>query len=370
MSQSHQPIADSKLTSDPKGAIHVSYRSNVDLPNHSLQGLARLFEELEKQGVRAEETLAGTGIAKRDLCDPELQISDRQRIRIFGNVHAMSKDPLIGLKVGMRQRLSDFGIYGYAVSSSATFGKAIEFGIKHIRLAGPVLEKNFRVEGSVAIFEGHDVLTLSSLLPLVTEFWFASMQALIEKVLEKPFRAERLLLPYPAPAYASYYREIFRCPVEFEAGKMQWIFDASLLSHPLPNANIITADMCAKFCQRLIESLPESESKLVQAVRLTLLHNRGNFPSAELMANRQHMSVRTLHRRLASANTSYQEILDEVRHRLAKEYLRDTKMSIEEIADRTGFADASNFRKAYRKWTGLSPREFREQASSSAPNTI
>ncbi|MFY0084571.1 AraC family transcriptional regulator ligand-binding domain-containing protein, partial [Acinetobacter baumannii] len=86
-----------------------------------------------------------------------------------------------------------------------------------------------------------DIIALGKLLPLVCEFWFSSMQTLIERVLDGPFQAKKLLLPYPAPDYAEEYEKVFHCPVQFNAGVMQWHFDLKWLDVPCPNANPITA---------------------------------------------------------------------------------------------------------------------------------
>ncbi|WP_457102221.1 helix-turn-helix transcriptional regulator, partial [Microbacterium sp. P5_E9] len=84
-------------------------------------------------------------------------------------------------------------------------------------------------------------------------------------------------------------------------------------------------------------------------------------PRADEMAERLHMSSRTLHRRLVDAGTSYQDIIDGIRKRLAIELLARTELSVDEIAERSGFADTSNFRKAFKKWTGQTPAYFRER---------
>jgi AraC-like DNA-binding protein len=81
------------------------------------------------------------------------------------------------------------------------------------------------------------------------------------------------------------------------------------------------------------------------------------------MAARLHLTPRTRHRRLVEAGTGYQKIIDNVRRRLAEEFLRNTGLSVEEIAERTGFSDASNFRKAFRKWTGEPPADYRLRTS-------
>jgi len=87
----------------------------------------------------------------------------------------------------------------------------------------------------------------------------------------------------------------------------------------------------------------------------------GSVPASS--AAQMNVSPRTLHRRLTEAGAGYQTILDDVRRRLAEEYLRNTALSMDEIAARTGFSEASNFRKAFKKWTSEQPAEYRRRTS-------
>lgn len=119
-----------------------------------------------------------------------------------------------------------------------------------------------------------------------------------------------------------------------------------------------TAGLCAQFCERLLDSLPH-ETALARSVCDACLGSRGIFPSARDMAARLGLSLRTLHRRLTEEGQHYQGIVDEVRSALAIELLRNTTLSVEEVASRVGFTDRSNFRKAFRRWTGQSPARFR-----------
>lgn len=344
--------------------VSASYGRDLEAATHSLLGLSALAATLAEQGVAATELFAGSGIDPAALADPQARMSHRQKIIVFANARRLTRDPAIGLIAGQRQRLSDFGVFGYAMASSATFGEAVALGMKHLRLAGPVLEKRFRVDGDVAVFSGHDVIALGELLPLATEFWFSSVHALIGRALEQPFVSREMQLPYAAPAHAAAYGQVFGCPVRFGSEVMEWRFDAALLSQPCPNANPITADLCASFCARMLESLDQAatpEPELVCAIKRNCLDN-GDFPTADAMAARLGVSTRTLHRRLAEIGSSYQDILDGIRRRLALEYLQHTPLSVEEIAVLTGFSDASNFRKAFRKWTGAAPSHYRQGA--------
>jgi len=340
-------------------AILITRESDKSLsPAHDMLGLRALFSEMADHGIAPAALLQGTGLTPAQLDDAQARISPPQKITIFRNALRLSPMPDIGLRAGARQRLSDFGVYGYALVSSTSFGDAVMLGLKHIRLAGPVLEKRFRIEGDTAIFEGHDALDLGEVLPLTAEFWFASILKLIHCVLESPFPSRLLLLPYSRPAHAAAYERMFGCPVRFDQAVMEWHFDASTLALPCPNANPITADVCLKFCERMLNSLPD-ETELSRHIRTACLNSRGSFPTVSEMASRMGLSLRTLHRRLAEQGLQYQQIVDEVRRSLAIEFLRDTTMSVEQISGRVGFSDAANFRKAFRKWTGHPPTHFR-----------
>ena len=117
----------------------------------------------------------------------------------------------------------------------------------------------------------------------------------------------------------------------------------------------------------MLESISPNEPELVRNVRAACLNAAGGLPAMDQMAEQLHMSPRTLHRRLIAAGSSYQEILDDVRRRLAIEFLRNTDLTIEEVSERVGFSDASNFRKAFKKWTGTVPAEYRKPVLVKGP---
>lgn len=350
----------------PSPAIRAS---GLEGATHSMLGLGALVDEMAGQGIAAAALLQGTGLVPQQLADPKALMSTAQKVTVLRNVQRLSAVPDVGLRAGCRQRLSDFGVWGYALASSATFGDAVLLGIRHIKLAGPVLEKRFRVEGDRAIFEGCDVLQLGDILPLSSEFWFSSILKLANTILEAPLPNRRLKLPYPRPGYAQAYESMFDCPVEFDTGVMEWHFDAAVLRTPCPNANPITADLCKQFCERMLESLPD-EADLPRQIRTACLNNKGSFPSASEMADRLGLSLRTFQRRLLETGKGYQAIVDEVRTSLALEFLGNTSLSVTEIAARTGFSEAASFRKAFRKWTGHPPSQYRSRPAKGEPVNI
>jgi AraC-like DNA-binding protein len=333
--------------------------SDPDAPTQNLLGLAALAAELAAENVSVRDLFARTGVAASQMEDPHARISHRQRLSIYRNAKSLAKRSDIGLLAGARQRISDYGIYGYAMVSSRTFGEALLFSLDHVTMAGPAVRQiSFRIEGVTAILRSHGLDTLGDLLPFAAEFWRSSMTSLFSRVLEAPFPTRRMMFPFPPPRHWRNYERLFNCEIDFDADRMEWHFDASVLERPCPNANPITAKICQQLCDVVMTERP-GESDLVRKVRSVWLNSANRFPNAAEIAADLGLSLRTFHRRLAEDGQSYQSIVDDMRRSLATELLENTNMVIDQIAERVGFADATSFRKAFRKWTNRSPSDFR-----------
>jgi AraC-like DNA-binding protein len=333
-----------------------------DAPTQNLLGLGALAAELGAEGISVRDLFARTGVEPSQLEDAHARISHRQRLSIYRNARKLAKRSDIGLLAGARQRISDYGIYGYAMVSSPTFGDALLFSLDHITMAGPAVRQiSFRIEdGTTAILRSHGLDPLGELLPFAAEFWRSSMTVLFSRVLELPFPSKRMIFPFPAPVHWRNYERMFNCPIDFGADRMEWHFDAKVLELPCPNANPITAKICQQVCDVVMIERP-GESDLARKIRTACLNSPNKFPVAAEIASDLGLSLRTFHRRLAEDGLSYQSIVDEMRRSLATELLENTHMGIDQIAERVGFADATSFRKAFRKWTNRSPSDFRQQ---------
>jgi AraC-like DNA-binding protein len=139
---------------------------------------------------------------------------------------------------------------------------------------------------------------------------------------------------------------------------MEWHFDAKVLDLPCPNANPITAKICQQLCDVVMTERP-GESELARRIRAACLNSPNRFPAAPEIAAQLGLSLRTFHRRLAEDGQSYQAIVDGMRRSVATELLENTHLAIDQVAERVGFADATSFRKAFKKWTNRSPSDFR-----------
>jgi AraC-like DNA-binding protein len=339
--------------------IVTSLAEDIDAPTQNLLGLRALAEELADEGASVGDLLRRTGVYPSQLEDPHARISPRQRLAIYRNARALARRSEVGLLAGARQRVSDFGIYGYAMTSSSTFGEALRLGVEHVAMASPVvMQISLRIEDNTAILRSDGVQALGDLLPFVAEFWRSSMTSLFSRVLEAPFPTKRMVFTFAPPPHFRSYERLFNCPIQFDRDSMEWHFDASVLERRCPNANPITASMSWQLCERDRADIP-SGTELARQIRSAVLNDRNEFPTAEDTAKQLGLSLRTLHRRLARDGLSYQSVLDGMRCRVATEFLENTRLSMDQVAERVGFADADSFRKAFRRWTGHPPTHYR-----------
>jgi AraC-like DNA-binding protein len=319
-------------------------------------GLRALIEELEALGIDVERLRRAAGL--RSLGGT---LTRTQLLAVLRAARELGQDPLLAIRAGKRQRVHHFGVYGFALATSPTFGDAFAFGHKHVQLAGAVLRITFRQEGEQGLVQSWNPNSLGDLLPFVSEFWRASMVTLKGEILGDRFPSTLMRFAYPRPVHWRAYAELFQCPLEFESETMEWHFNAAVFARPCPNASSLTADICRDFCEKLIAG-DDGESPLLRELRSYIIGNSGRRCTADEAAAALGLSRRTLFRRLTDEGITFQELLNQTRASLACEYLENTQLTVSEIAERCGFGDEANFRKAFTSWRGATPSAWRKVA--------
>jgi len=325
-------------------------------------GLRALRDELVEEGVSSAALVEGSGIDESWFDRPDIPPSRTQRVTIMRNAWRLASRSDAALRAGCRQKISDFGLYGYGMASSETVSDCLHFGYSQIEFAGPVLNITREIRGDTAVFVSQNPLTLGPILPFSAEFWRSSMTTLLDLIMGQRFPSTAMFFPYPEPAHANALREKFQCDLHFDAPLMEWHFDAACLSLPCPNASRFLATLCTDFCESVLTA-GNGQTPLQREIRLMLLGKIREQPVAAEIARELGLSRRSLYRRLLEENATFQGLLDDVRASVAIQFLSSTRLPVEEIAHRVGFSDLSNFRKAFRRWTGVTPRSYRSLGS-------
>jgi len=328
--------------------------SNTSTPAQYILILIDLAESL---GCDRERLLAGTSLASTGISGIGARISDRDFAALVMNARQLTGDPALGLKLGLRLNLSAHAVLGQAFMTCRNLAEVIELFLRYYHLLAPALQ----VEYDIA--DGRCVLTTSTTfgdvpLEFSYELMYAAITNTLQGILNKPVLRLRVDLPYPEPAHAGLYRDVFGEDIHFNSLQGRISFDEGLLATPLPSSNPALRTLYEQECARLLANLEEAPSVAAQTLQL-LRKLEGQYPQMPQLAKILSLSPRTYRRRLEEEGHSYQELLDQVRAEHATRYLQNTRLPLSTIAYMIGFNDASNFRRAYLRWTGRSPRAVR-----------
>jgi AraC-like DNA-binding protein len=321
--------------------------------------LAAVVAELCRQGVDASAALEGTGITASQLDAHTTRISYGQLYIVTRNALRLSIDPAIALRAGKRMRVTAYGMYGYALMSSATPAEARDFSSRYNRIVGPLCDMAISYDGPkvlVVIEPMHRPNPKQDAHRFAVEFALSAHLTIIRDRGGRPFRFSRVTLNYNAPPHADVYEELLECPVLFGQTDSGYEYDQD--DRPLTLADPRSHAMAREMCEQLLSEINHAGG-VAADIRRILIEHPGQYPCIDSLAGRLQMHPRGLRRKLQAEGTSYRDLLAEVRMRLAIEYLRKTQMTNEEIARRLGYSDAANFRHAFARWTDKNPSDFR-----------
>jgi AraC-like DNA-binding protein len=247
--------------------------------------------------------------------------------------------------------------------SCATFREALQFGTKYQRVVGRFsgrqLMMSFFQEDDIAVIQIDDDPAISEFRVFAIEEIFGCTMGQSRWVTGKPLQLISVHCRYSATPYQERYQQVFRCPVYFDEPYNQLRFDASLLDDPLPQASSHSASIYRSHCDEMAAEMDSVDDELVLRVRQAILSHPKACPGSKEVAAKLCISERSLRRKLKDSGVCLQQILDEIRLGIAKEYLTTSRRSIENIAQAVGFDDPTSFSRAFKRWAGVSPRQFR-----------
>ncbi|WP_128970396.1 AraC family transcriptional regulator [Bradyrhizobium tropiciagri] len=341
--------------SEPSNRTLAGFSQRI-FPPHSIAAIAA---ELREQGIDPSTVLEGTRLGITQLESHTTRISYRQLDTVIRNALRLAKDPAIALHSGARMHVTAYGMYGYALLSSASHAEARDFAARYIRVVGPFCDFGLSYNGErvVATFQPmHWPNPTESVHRFAVEFALAAHLTTIRDRSGQSFGFSRVLLDYAPPPSTAAYQSLFQCQVLFN--QLHCGYEYARNDGPRALADPRTHAMAREMCEEILGEVNRAGG-VAADIRRLLIEQPGRYPSIEAIAEQLDIYPRALRRRLEAEGTSYRDLLAEVRMRLAIEYLRKTRMTNEEIASRLGYSDAANFRHAFLRWTGRNPSEFR-----------
>ena len=332
----------------------------------TLRSITCLLEKAlqDEYGIDPVTIFAAAGVPVGVAESPQQRIPLSKIHKLWALSKEATGDETIGLKTGKYAKPAHFYAFGYSwMASSTLLGGMRRLTRYHQLMSTASVE--------VELHETDDSYALSATFPDASkappkegiDCGMTALLALCDIVAGKKILPLRAELTCPATVHPDSYREALRAPIKFNAEVGMFHFDKDVLREPLLHGTPDVAKATDRIAEQYIETLdPRKVASQVRRLLIALLPS-GNVDQ-ELVSSRLNRSTSTLQRQLQSEGVSYREVMESTQRGLAENYLLDKKHSHAQIAYLLGFSEQSNFSRAFKRWTSLSPRQFQESSDA------
>lgn len=317
------------------------------------------------QGVGVPELLASADLSPEALEDTDASIPSQKVARLLLAAERLSGDEHFGLH--MAERVLETPVseaLQYVIRNSRTVGEGLQRLARYHRLVLGSAEMRLEVEQDTARLTHRPPEGLHASPRHAAESILASIFLRIRGHMGPVLTLRRVSFMHGPPRSTAEHERIFQAPLLFEQPFHSLVFDRAVLEVPVPAADPQLAQVLDRF---LMQSgvVSESPARFTDQVRQRIAEQmRGQTPAVELVAARMHMSPRTLQRKLQDEGTRYAELVNDLRREFALRYLEQGRESISEIAFLLGFSEVSTFHRAFKRWCGQTPAEYRRRRDS------
>jgi AraC-like DNA-binding protein len=336
--------------------LNKSHEQATIVPN-TARSLLRIAQE---RGHDPKQLCRGLGFRYQDLISRELLLSYQQVRRLILRVLQQVAEPALGIAAGACQSPVSWGLPGLIMLTCRTLGEAAQLSLQYQIQAGALFEYRLVEEGSVMHIEVIPKRFDEPVAAYLIEESLAGVLAVARYLVGDSVRPLRVELTFDSTGHDAACHRYFKCPVKFNGGRNRITLDSRWLNAPLRGYDPV---LCQLLQRQLITLLtnPAGQHELLESVANQMRFSMGGETTAQpQLARSVNMSERTLRRRLQAQAVSYRSLRDSTRYERAKDLLCHTQQSITAIAATIGYADVRSFRRAFQRWTGMLPTEFRK----------
>ncbi|CAN5683559.1 ornithine utilization transcriptional regulator OruR [soil metagenome] len=325
----------------------------------------QIAEQLGGMGVDTHSWLKKSQLKAGQLSDVSQTLTFATFRQLVLDAVSMAQEPALGLLVGGRLLMNTHGILGYAAMNSSSLRQAVELLERYSLLRTPLISIRHSIHDQQFRLIFDEPYLLGDIRLPVLETVVLAVKNMLDYITMGSNHVSHVMFAFPAPEYAALTEEMFKCEVKFGQQWTGFVVPVDVIDLALTMNDPVTFLEASMICQRELEKISQDES-LAMRVRRVMLRASNGFPSLNITARLFHMTPRTLHRYLIDDGTSYRAIVEDVRHVLAVEHLKSSALNINEIAYILGYTDIANFRRAFKRWEGIAPSEYRTKISATS----
>ena len=332
-------------------------------PFLTVRAVQPLVSGLTAMGHDPKPLLALVGLDESTLHDPDSRVPMRVVMSLIARAVEATGDANLGLHLAEHTDVGSADVHFYAIVSSPTLGAAYERVCRYQRLIHETNLVELDMQGERVWLRHRRPGGLAA--PRHTaEFLLAVWVRAGRIATGTDWAPLEVRFAHAEPEDVREHARFFRAPVHFACGENAFALPTALLETPCVRADPALLAVLDRYATDRLARAPQTNT-LADRVRTTLAEQLvGTEPGAARLAAQLKMSVRTLNRALAAEGTTYRALLDQLRHELAARHLADHRVSIAEVAFLLGFSELSSFYRAFKRWSGRTPVEFRQELHS------
>jgi AraC-like DNA-binding protein len=314
-------------------------------------------------GVNIEEVCAKVGLDPFLLQMPDRQISGSIHHAVWREAIDRTGDENLGLHLGEAFNLATLGIVGYVLINCQTFEEVLEKLSRYTRLFSQGAKINFSISEGMVFCDCTVVEDLENYLlkqpRYAIESTFVSLLTATKILTGKSLCLYGVWFQYLSPANTIEYDRIFQTKLQFSMPINRLIFDANCLKWSVLSRNSNLLPFFEQHAEAMLDEMNRTDRYTQQVVKAIIDRLKGELPSIDEIAYQLAISTRQLQRELKTEGTSFQQLLDTTRRELALRHLQNPTIPIYDIAFLLGFSEPSAFHRAFKRWTGITPKNYR-----------
>jgi AraC-like DNA-binding protein len=317
---------------------------------------------LDRHGIDAERLLSEAGLARPQLAEEPGGILVASQHRFLELAALEANDPVLGLHVAEEIDMRDIGILFYLAAATATIAEALEYLARYAATTNEEIRLEIVRQQDETRLTFRRVFATDEPRRQYAELIALAFYRVLRRLANRDFVPLRIGFAHARDSGLRDVHRILRCPVDFMQAADTWVLPQRVMELPIVSEDRRLLRILEAHADELLEESHTAAGlpSLVEARLLSTMPS-GRVQASEV-AESLGMSVRSLKRRLAEEDTSFGEILDRLRHRLALTYLEDEHFALKQIAWLLGYSVPSAFNHAFKRWTGTSPSRARNRS--------
>ena len=324
-----------------------------------------IHRALTDRGIDADALFRRAGLDPARMNDPNARYPQTGMQRLWALATSASGDECFGLEVAQHWHPTTFHALGYSALASETLRDALLRVVRYGRVVTTGARVDLEQSGDEVVLRLLGLLPGAEFVPASVDAGVATVVILCRAGRGEPIDPVRVSLVRAEPGCSSRLRTFFGCPVDFSAAENRIVFRASDLDAQLPTTNAVLLRVNEQVLTDYLARLERAEVTVQVQAKLIQLLPSGKVEEG-FIARALNLSLRSLQRKLEERGVTFRKLLDDTRQQLAEQYLKDSTLSVSEIAYLLGFAEVSSFSRAFKRWTGRAPRAASPAKSASA----